>query len=137
MAITANGEPLVVYVEHPTKDTGDVWLQKLGPDARAAGERVRVNPNDGEAKTWYGDPPVVKLGSDNAGYITWTAQSASGVTDIYLYVSRDGGAKFDAPVKVYDDEKASPGLHSLAVGPNGEIFVDWLDDRGIKKQEEM
>jgi hypothetical protein len=137
VAVAPGGGPLVAYVEHTTKDAGDVWLQRFGTDGQPTGDRVRINANSGEAKSWYGDPPVVKIGADNSVYVTWTGKSVSGGNDLYLSVSHDGGATFDAPVKVNDDEKASPGLHSLAIGPNGETFVAWLDERSMKMQEEM
>ena len=48
--------------------------------------------------------------------------------------SRDGGASFSSPVKVNDDQMpAMHGMHSLAVGDNGHIFLAWLDERNLTR----
>jgi hypothetical protein len=53
-----------------------------------------------------------------------------------LSVSHDGGQTFGDPVKVNDDVlPASHGMHSLAVGKNGEVFVSWLDERSLRTRE--
>ena len=83
------------------------------------------------------DAPTIKIGEDNAIYIGWTAKieskEKSSANVLNLSVSRDGGKSFDAPVKVNDDDApASHGMHSLAIGTDGKIFIAWLDERNVK-----
>ena len=136
LAAGSDGKVYLAYVQHQSKESADVRLARFGPDGKPAGENVRVNPEQGAARSWYGDPPVVKAGAGGTVYVAWTAKSSTG-GDLYLSVSRDAGETFEAPVKVSDDVRASPGLHSLAIGPNGEIYVAWLDERSSHAPDEM
>lgn len=134
IAADANGNIFVVYVEHAGK-AADVFVQRLDPSGKAAGERVRVNPVSGEAKAWKGDPPTIAVAPDSTIYIGWTQmladRSAKG-NDLMLSSSRDGGRTFGDPVKVNDDAKpASHGMHSLAVDKDGHVYMAWLDERNI------
>ncbi|MDQ3798660.1 MAG: glycoside hydrolase [Acidobacteriota bacterium] len=126
----------LVWVEHGASRAADVYLQKFDNEAKAAGEKVRVNPQAGQATAWRGDPPTITIAASGEIYVGWTArvktETASG-TDLYVSVSRDGGKSFDAPAKVNDDSApASHGMHSLAADGGGKIHVAWLDERNIK-----
>jgi hypothetical protein len=60
------------------------------------------------------------------------------VRDLYLTVSTDGGKTFSKPVQINDAPKKAPeSLHWMAAGPNGEVYVAWLDlrNRGEKGQD--
>lgn len=138
-SITADsqGNIYVVFVEHTDKNSADIYLQKFDKDAKPNGEKTRINPEQGQAKAWFGDAPTIKIGSDSTIYIGWTAKVESkekpNATTLFLSVSRDGGKTFDTPVKVNDDSApTSHGMHSLAVGENGKVFMAWLDERNIK-----
>ncbi|MGD9589076.1 MAG: sialidase family protein [Pyrinomonadaceae bacterium] len=133
IATGPDGSVYVAYVEHAGKGATDVFLQKYGTDLNPAGPRVRVSP-DGTAKTWKGDPPTVAAAPDGTVFVGWTRATASGKgTDLMVSASRDGGLSFEAPVKVNDDtEPASHGMHSIAVGADGRIYVAWLDERNVK-----
>ena len=136
IAADSQGNLYVLYVEHAANKAADVYLQKFGVDFQPAGERVRINPEAGRATAWRGDPPTVKIGTNNAIYVGWTArvETANGsANDLYLSVSRDGGKTFAAPVKVNDDSvPAVHGMHSLEVDKNGRIYFAWLDERYLK-----
>ncbi len=138
IAADADGNFYVVYVEHGTEKSADVYLHKFDSQMKAVGEKVRVNPNASEAAAWRGDPPTVAVGSDKTVYVGWTRSvktaTASG-RDVCLSVSNDGGKSFTAPVKVNDDIKpVSHGMHSLAIGKDGKIFMAWLDERNVKAE---
>ena len=138
VARDASGAIFVVYVKHSDKTEADVFVQKLESGGKPAGDKVRVNPNAGEAKAWRGDPPTIAIADDNTIYIGWTRaypdEHAKG-NDLVLSASRDGGRTFDAPVKVNDDAKpASHGMHSLAVDKTGRVYLAWLDERNIKTE---
>lgn len=129
-----------VWVEHTAKKEADLMIREFDAAGRATGEAVRVNPQPGAVKAWYGDPPTVRVGRDGAVYVGWTARSedAKGAGNIlYLSVSRDDGKTFAAPVKVNDDTApASHGMHSLAIGGDGRVYVAWLDERYLNAKKE-
>jgi hypothetical protein len=99
------------------------------------GAPVRVNAQPGVATAWRGDPPTIAVSPDQAIFISWTAkvESDSGhATDLYVSTSRDQGRTFADPVKVNDDQgPAVHGMHSLAIGKDGRVYVAWLDERNI------
>lgn len=105
------------------------------------GSPVRVNTQPGTATAWRGDPPTVAVAPDHTVFVGWTArvEAESGhATNIYLSSSRDRGQTFSAAVKVNDDTKpAVHGMHSLAIGSDGRIYVAWLDERNIKPMKDM
>lgn len=54
------------------------------------------------------------------------------LTNLYLSVSRDKGRSFELPVKVNDDDQpGAHGMHSLAIAPDGSVYVSWLDERNL------
>ena len=140
VARDASGAIFVVYVEHSDKKA-DVFLQKLDASGKAAGDKVRVNPNLGEAKAWQGDPPTIAVGRDNTIYIGWTRNSTEKDlkgNDLLLSASLDGGRTFGEPARVNDDAKpASHGMHSLAIDKTGRIYLAWLDERNVHSQPHM
>lgn len=136
IAAAPEGGVYLIWVEHGAGRAADLYFQKFDAEAKAAGEKVRVNPQAGEATAWRGDPPTIVVGADGEIFIGWTASVKTGKasgTDFYVSVSRDGGKSFGAPAKVNDDsEPASHGMHSLAADKSGKIYAAWLDERNIK-----
>lgn len=138
IAADADGVLYVLYVTHGAEKTADIFLRKFDSQKNPIGEKVRVNPNAGEATAWRGDPPTIVVGADKTVYVGWTKTVKTATEsgrDVCLSASRDGGKSFAAPVKVNDDIKpASHGMHSLAVGKDGKIFMAWLDERNVKNE---
>jgi hypothetical protein len=137
IAADNDGNVFVVYVEHGADKSADFYLQKIDRNAKISGEKVRINPEKSQGKAWRGDPPTIKIGKNNEIFVGWTAKvemsDKAGANVLNLSVSRDGGKTFDAPVKVNDDSApSSHGMHSLAIGVDGNVFVAWLDERNIK-----
>lgn len=140
LASGGDGSAYVVWVEHRQNKEADVMLAHLGADGRVSGAPVRVNPKAGEATAWRGDAPTVVVAPDKTVYVGWTARVASveRANDLYLSVSRDAGQTFEPPTKVNDDGRAvGHGMHSLAVGSDGRVYVAWLDERNAKGQMAM
>lgn len=139
LATAPDGGVFVVTVEHGEGKAANVYLHKFDGGGKSVGEKVRINPEAGQATAWRGDPPSISVGADNAIYVVWSvrAHSAAGHgSNINLSVSRDGGKTFAAPVKVNDDAlPAVHGMSSLAVDKNGRVYVAWLDERYLKKAE--
>ncbi|MBA3767880.1 MAG: exo-alpha-sialidase [Acidobacteria bacterium] len=127
------GTAYVTWVAHREGGKADVYLSHFDSEGRKLGESVRVNPNEGQAKTWHGDPPTVATGPDRTIYVGWTSAQGEGhKADIYLSASRDNGRSFELPVKVNDDKKpAGHGMHSIAVAQDGRIYMVWLDERNV------
>jgi hypothetical protein len=134
LATAGDGTVFVAWVEHREGGEADVWLSHLDADAKPKGSPVRVNAKAGEATAWHGDPPTVAVAPDATVYVGWTARVAGAkhASTLYLSASRDGGRSFESQIKVNDDEKpAAHGMHSLAVSPDGRIYVAWLDERNV------
>ena len=128
----SDGTIYVVWVEHHSDGGADIMLDRFDRTERSTCSAVRINPQAGGATAWRGDPPTVAVASDGAVYVGWTAQGAaqSHATDLYLSVSRDKGRSFELPVKVNDDDKpGAHGMHSLAIAPDGSVYLSWLDER--------
>jgi hypothetical protein len=140
LATARDGTAYVAWVEHRQNKEADVMLAHLDVDGQLKGAPVRVNPKPGEATAWRGDPPTVVVAPDKTVYVGWTARIASEGhgNELYLSASRDGGQTFELPVKVNDDGKAvGHGMHSLAVGEDGRVYVAWLDERNAHKPMAM
>jgi hypothetical protein len=134
------GNLYILYVEHGANKTADVYLQKFSGEAKQTGERVRINPEEGVASAWRGDPPTIKIGRDGTVYIGWTARvkiTEGSANNLYLSISKDGGKSFVAPVKVNDDKAPGVhGMHALEVDQTGRIFFAWLDERYLKDRKQ-
>ncbi|MDT4969682.1 MAG: hypothetical protein QOJ64_4419 [Acidobacteriota bacterium] len=132
IARAPDGTIYVAWVEHRENNEADVMLAHVDDEGRSKGAPVRVNPKAGEATAWRGDPPTLAVAPDGTVYAGWTATlpAQKHATDLYLSTSRDGGRTFDPPLKVNDDGMAvGHGMHSLAVGTDGRVYVAWLDER--------
>lgn len=135
IASSPDGSLYVAWVVHGQNRQADVMIARFTSDGRIQGSAVRVNSPPGIATAWRGDPPTVAVAPDHTVYVGWTARvvSKSGhATDLYLSSSRDHGQTFAAPVKVNDDDRpAVHGMHSLAIGSDGRVYVAWLDERNM------
>lgn len=139
VAAAEDGGIYVAWVEHQGKKQADVMLARLDAGGNQAFQPVRVNPREGSASAWRGDPPSIVAAKDGTIYIAWTARSAAEghATDIFLSTSRDGGKSFEPPVKVNDDKaQVVHGMHSMAVDERGRIFLAWLDERSVNMYDE-
>lgn len=140
VAAAADGAVYVAWVAHRPGKEADVWLSRFDREGVLSGDAVRVNPADGEATAWRGDPPDVAVAPDGTVYVAWTARAvgAEHATTLYLSASRDGGRSFGSPVRVNDDARACVhGMHSLALGGDGRVYVAWLDERDLVPPQEM
>lgn len=138
VAAGLDGAVYVAWVGHGANKEADVWLSRVEAGAKStSGEAARVNRAPGEATAWRGDAPSVAVAKDGAVYVAWTARAGGGAhaTTLYVSASRDGGRSFGEPVKVNDDSKPGVhGMHSLAVGDDGRVYVAWLDERNIPEE---
>ena len=132
-----DGNIYVAYVEHNADKSADLFLQKYDQDARAVGERVRVNPAAGTVKAWRGDPPVMTVSNDGTLYVGWVVKAGPDGNQggVVLSQSKDGGRNFTGPVRVNDDDgRAAYGMVSLISDTGGQLYMAWLDERNVKKE---
>jgi hypothetical protein len=138
-ASAQDGSLYVAWVSHGEGKQADIMLARFTNDGKPLGPTVRVNQQSGQATAWRGDPPSLAVRDNGSVYVVWTRRN-DGVekhaTDIYLSVSHDYGKTFATEVKVNDDTVPnSHGMHALAVGHNGRVYVSWLDERGVHKHK--
>ena len=135
IAASPDGSVYLAWVNHGPNKEANVMIARFNRDGEIQGTAVRVNSPPGTATAWRGDPPTVAVAPDQTVYVGWTARvdsKAGHATNLYLSSSHDQGQTFAPPVKVNDDTKpADHGMHSLAVGSDGRIYMAWLDERNI------
>ncbi|MFL6283523.1 MAG: sialidase family protein [Pyrinomonadaceae bacterium] len=140
IAAGRDGTAYVAWVGHGARKEADVWVTRVeGTEKRSNVEPARVNRTPGEATAWRGDAPSVAVSAQGAVYVAWTARAGEGgqATTLYVSASRDGGRSFDEPVKVNDDStQGVHGMHSMAVGEDGRVYVAWLDERDIAREQD-
>jgi hypothetical protein len=138
VSAATDGSVYVAWVAHRPGAEADVYVARYGREGAPAGLPVRVNHAAGEVAAWRGDPPDVAVAPDGTVYVAWTGRAggAGHATTLYLSASHDGGKSFAPPVRVNDDTKACVhGMHSLAVGRDGRVYLAWLDERNLPPPE--
>jgi len=87
----------------------------------------------------FNDKPCVVADKRTTGtgagyvYVTWTSfvdLDGDGFEDTYNTLfsrSTDGGATFSTPIQVSDSVNSANQLSQVAVGPNGEVYVSWIN----------
>jgi hypothetical protein len=107
--------------------------------ARPDGERVRVNPSALSGDSLHQSPGLA-LGPGGEIYVTWASRRpkpAGGLfaSDLQLSRSLDGGATFEAPLRVTDDTPTSHSFEGLAVAPDGTVLVAWIETRAGERPQ--
>ena len=116
LAFTQHGH---IYVAN-SRDLGETFAAPVAANPRA--ERIYA---DGENR------PKIALGSKGEIYLSWVHRTEGIYTgDIRFTRSLDGGATFETPLTINDDELlTSHRFDSLAVTDNGDIYIAWMDKR--------
>ncbi|HZL71806.1 MAG TPA: sialidase family protein [Planctomycetota bacterium] len=88
-----------------------------------------------------------RVGVDKLKNVTVTAplcfderelESRNARAELWLARSTDGGRTFGPPVQVNEKKGTAPeSLHAMAVAPNGEAHVAWLDMRSRTKGQDL
>lgn len=113
-----------------------VFLARSTDGGNSFEEPVLVSGEDGYAASGS-TAPVSGFGPDGAVYVAYLSAPPSDVSkygrEIVMIARSDDGRSFDAPIEIPHDEGItnSGGYHDLAVGPDGRVFVAWLDFRDI------
>ncbi len=132
VAIGADGRIYVVYLKQ-----GNVEVA-ISTD-RGASFKNRVLAIDAHGKGRGGYQRGPHIGVDGDGNVHITAplcfdadelKKRHPAAELWYAISRDGGKTWAKPLQVNEvAKKAAEGLHWLAVAPNGEACVVWLDAR--------
>jgi len=128
VGIRASG---AVYLLAPYQGASDMelglFISRDGGDQFA--RPVRISP-EGSAVSSHGEnSPTLAFGGTEV-YALWERKKPRGGTDLMVSRSLRFGHHFDPPVKVTDKaEPSSNAFSSLAVAPNGDPYVVWLDGR--------
>ncbi len=115
----------------------NVMLARHQPGASSLSTPVRVNHLEGDATIHAQAPAQVRVGPDGAVYVLWTNRVPSEgrifpASDLRFARSTDGGRTFSPALTVNSDAGGRPSshtFHDLTVGPDGTIYVAWLDGR--------
>ncbi len=114
----------------------DVFLARVGADGERAAP-VRVNHRPGDAAPHEQAPAQVAVGPDGGVYVLWQNNTKLPgrrfpASDLRFARSVDGGRTFSPAVTVNDDAGGVPSshtFHDLAVGPDGTVWISWIDSR--------
>ncbi len=139
----ASGTAYVAWVG--SRSGGEEWnvyLARLEEEGRLEGP-VRVNEEPGDAAPHEQAPAQVRVAPDGAVYVVWqTSRHIPGrhfpASDLRFARSNDGGRTFGPTLSVNDNagqDPASHTFHDLAVGPDGTIYVSWIDGRRRGREE--
>lgn len=120
----------------------NVYFSRLAAGAAEPSAPIRVNDVVGEVTVHAQAPTQVAVGPDGTVYVAWIkAWKAEGrrfrANEVRLARSTDGGATFSPAITASDDPgfPSSFHFHDLAVGPDGAVFLSWLDEREIDRAE--
>jgi hypothetical protein len=129
--LQTDGSLLLVWVQKGPYDL-DLFVARQNPDGAFA-RPLRINQRGLNRFTGDEARPSVALGPDGAVAIAWTAVN----NDIMLAVGSSYGERFDAPVKLNQDEgEAERTMPSVALSPDGVAHTVWLDPRQAPRGRE-
>lgn len=137
LALTPDGGSAYLAWVEKDDSVSNVVLAAVTPDGRALRAPVRVNATPGDASTHDQAPPQVAVGPNGEVYVAWQKSTeVEGrmypVSDLRFAYSTDGGRTFSPTITINDDAGGTPSTHSfhnLTVGPDGTVYVGWLDGR--------
>ena len=124
----------------PDTSAGDVMLAMSRDAGLSFGPPQRVNTRRGDAQVGGEQPPSVVLRSPEEIYVVWRSVQSAGdggaehaahaQNSIVAVYSSDGGRSFTEPQTLHETtQPAFRGFQSAAAGPDGTLYVTWLDGR--------
>ncbi|HEX2055027.1 MAG TPA: sialidase family protein, partial [Nitrospiraceae bacterium] len=111
----------------------EVKLARLTDGNQAPALTITVN-RPGQGPAAIHQAPGLAVGREGSVFVTWSASNkgAGGLfaSDLLLARSTDGGVTFVEPAMVNDDGKPiSHTFEDLLIGPDGNVYLSWLDGR--------
>jgi hypothetical protein len=135
VAIGAGGAALVAWVGVEA-NASNVWVARSDQNAGFSAP-VRANDIDGDAAPHEQAPAQIAAGPEGNVYVLWQNNTVLEgrmypYSDLRLARSTDGARTFEPAVFVNDDAGGPPAshtFHDIAVGPDGVVYVSWIDSR--------
>jgi hypothetical protein len=127
LAVGADGRIYVVWRD-ARNGHSDIYFARSDDGGATFSPNVQVNDDTG---TDNQEHPSIALAPNGTIYIAWQDRRNLDTegAHIYLAKSTDGGLSFGPNVKVSDHLGAVSDGPSLAVDPNGIIYIAWHDNR--------
>lgn len=133
-----SGGTLVAWIEE-TGAGGDVLVARVGSEG-AVEAAARANDRPGEAASQAQAPAQVRVGPDGAVHVVWQRTyhvperrfPASDLRYAQADASSSDSLRFTTPLYVNEDAGGAPAshtFHDVAVGPDGTVWVSWIDGR--------
>jgi hypothetical protein len=112
----------------------NLWLQTSTDGGDSFDEGLRVNDGE-EVASHPENTPLLAVRSMREFYVVWTARDAQDRSSLRLATSTNWGRSFSKSIPVDPTGTASQSFYTLGVGPDGAVYVAWLDgrDRGQGK----
>jgi len=130
LAVDTTGNIYTVWDDDRGGGVGhsDIYFAKSTDGGTSFGPNVRVD-DTGTSDSWQSDTSVTVDATGNI-YVVWYDRR-NGNWDMYFAKSTNGGASFGPNVRVDNSgTSTSEQRHpSIAVDPNGNIYVVWYDKR--------
>ena len=121
LADNASGRSIIGVAR--STDEGETWSVPV--DASPG----RPGGNTFQDKPWLAVDATRSKHRGNV-YVAWTELSEGGPRRMLFSRSVDGGLTFSEPVELPTDEGCQPFIGTqVAVGPRGEVYVVWIEDR--------
>lgn len=135
-AIDEEGKVYLAWIEEE-KDSNSIYIVTSSDSGKSFSPAVRINGTADTPGAIHASPSLT-LGKNGEVYAAWTIERPEGVfaSDIRFARSTDGAKTFSPSIKVNDNARAaSAGFESMAVGPDGAIYIAWLDGREKEKDK--
>jgi hypothetical protein len=84
-------------------------------------------PGEADDKPWLAIDDSPTSPHTNRAYVVWTRSGGSEGIRVLLSHTDDGAHTWSAPVRVNDRPLVNGAITSVAVGPNGDVYVTWDD----------
>jgi len=130
LGVRASEELFLLSVKERT-----LWLQTSADGGDSFDEGIRVS-DGGKIASNSENTPLMVVRSMHEFYAVWTADDGHDHSSLQFARSMDWGKSFGKSIPVDSSGNASQSFFTLAVAPDGTVFVAWLDgrDRGQGKQ---
>jgi hypothetical protein len=137
--IALDQKAAMIYVAYvgKTAEERNVYLARMKQGEKKFSTPVQVNDIAGDAATHSEAPAQVVAGPEGNVYVLWHQETVQEgrrfpTSNLRFARSTDGGQNFAPAIFVNDDHAGPPtshSFHSIAVAPDGAIYVAWLDGR--------
>ena len=127
LSIRASEAMNFLYAAVNKEGKQDLFLTRSRNIGDSFSKSVRTNSETGEVKAHGENGPILRQGKGRGLFAAWV-----GNRDIKFARSLNFGKSFTPGIKV-NDANGKGSFMAMEVGPNGEVFVVWLDGRDKKK----